>query len=124
MKTFEKASAEVYEVLIKMPLRNIHWIGINFAIIAAEVFLFSGLNKPQQPLPDLIPAVGHLNVGTRLFIHDTQTFVGTIRNISEDYVFGDGKSRKAIEIQSLDGTSVWIPRDAANRLYLVERQKS
>ncbi len=62
--------------------------------------------------------VANVHPGYALFLKSDCSEIGTIVDIAEDYRFPDGTERDAILISFKDGTTDWVPRQAAQLLYL------
>ncbi len=56
--------------------------------------------------------------GKKLYLASDCSLIGTIVDVEDDYKFPDGTERNAILISFKDGSTDWIPRETAQRLYL------
>jgi hypothetical protein len=106
----------------RRPLSPVYWIAIVFGILTFGLFSLRDkpAAQPGMPQSEFASVVGHINVGTEVYISDTQKHVGTIKSVSEAHAFSDGTKRQGVQIQFEDGSDAWMPRDAVKKLYLVK----
>lgn len=62
--------------------------------------------------------VANVIPGKELFLKSDCTPIGVIVDIASDYAFPDGTERDAVLISFRDGSADWIPRKAAQLLYV------
>lgn len=62
--------------------------------------------------------VGNVWPDQPLFLKADKSFIGTTIAVEDEHLFEDGTRRAAVRVRFRDGSTMWVPRQTAQRLYV------
>jgi hypothetical protein len=107
------------------------------AMVSAALFVFFSSREqirsdraPTTTAPVTTPSasntggyqslVANVWVGKPLYLKPDLTYIGEILDVADDHRFDDGTTRQAILVRFAAGSTDWVPRNTAQRIYVTK----